>query len=280
MTGSSMDVLKGSRALARVNALADSWFAIGPALVLVLADAPVAAEASLVVLVVALVAQFAVELVTTRVREWLHRGAPLREQLAQSAWIYLVDALLSPLGFALALAAAVEPAAVALSWPIFLLLAVFARERDERLESLLELSEAYRGTARVLGEVVEHDDEYTGVHIRGVAEFAVAVASDLGLSPRQPRLVEFGSLLHDVGKIAIPKEIINKAGPLNDLEWQVIRTHTVEGQRILEGIGGLMREVGGSCAGRTSAGTGGISRRARGRGDPDRSADRLLLRRV
>ena len=148
------------------------------------------------------------------------------------------------LGFALALAALVEPAAVALSWPVFLLLAVFARERDERLASLLELSEAYRGTARVLGEVVEYDDAYTGLHIRGVAELAVEVAADMGLDPGRRRLVEFGSLLHDVGKIAIPNEIINKPGPLDDLEWQVIKTHTVEGQRMLERIGGLMSSVG------------------------------------
>ena len=98
---------------------------------------------------------------------------------------------------------------------MFLLLAVFARERDERLASLLELSEAYRGTARVLGEVVEHDDAYTAAHIRGVAELAVAVAADLDLTPDQRRLVEFGALLHDVGKIAIPNEIIQKPGPLD-----------------------------------------------------------------
>ena len=61
---------------------------------------------------------------------------------------------------------------------------------------------------------------------------------------KQRRLVEFGALLHDVGKIAIPKEIINKPGPLDEPEWQVIRTHTIEGQRMLAEIGGLMREVG------------------------------------
>ncbi len=121
---------------------------------------------------------------------------------------------------------------------------MFARERDERLSSLLELSEAYRGTARVLGEVVEHDDAYTAAHIRGVAELAVGVAADLELSPKQRRLVEFGALLHDVGKIAIPNEIIQKPGPLTDAEWEVIKTHTIEGARMLDRIGGLMRRVG------------------------------------
>jgi HD-GYP domain-containing protein (c-di-GMP phosphodiesterase class II) len=58
------------------------------------------------------------------------------------------------------------------------------------------------------------------------------------------RRVEFAALLHDVGKIAIPKEIINKPGPLDDVEWELIRTHTVEGERMLERVGGLLGEVG------------------------------------
>jgi HD-GYP domain-containing protein (c-di-GMP phosphodiesterase class II) len=241
----SIEVAQGGRRPSRLlNSLADSWFAIGPALVLVIAGSPEANQVSFLVLLGALAAQFAGDALTSRAREWLHQGASLSEQLAEISWIYLVDILLSPIGFALALAALAEPAAVALCWPVFLLLGLFAHERDERLASLLELSEAYRGTARVLGEVVQHDDAYTGLHIRGVAELAVEVAADLDLGPKQRRLVEFGALLHDVGKIAIPKEIIRKPGPLDELEWQVIKTHTIEGQRMLARIGGLMRDVG------------------------------------
>jgi putative nucleotidyltransferase with HDIG domain len=241
----SIEVAQGRRHPSRLlNSFADSWFAIGPALVLAIAGSPEANEVSFAILIAALAAQFAGDAVSSRVREWLHRGASVREQIAELSWIYLVDVLLSPIGFALALAAIAEPAAVALCWPVFLLLGLFAHERDERLASLLELSEAYRGTARVLGEVVQHDDAYTGLHIRGVAELAVEVAADLGLDQKQRRLVEFGALLHDVGKIAIPKEIIRKPGPLDELEWQVIKTHTIEGQRMLARIGGLMAEVG------------------------------------
>jgi HD-GYP domain-containing protein (c-di-GMP phosphodiesterase class II) len=50
--------------------------------------------------------------------------------------------------------------------------------------------------------------------------------------------------LHDVGKIAIPKEIINKPGKLDPAEWTIIKTHTVEGQKMLEQVGGFMRDVG------------------------------------
>ena len=51
-------------------------------------------------------------------------------------------------------------------------------------------------------------------------------------------------MLHDIGKIAIPKEIINKPGKLDPHEWTIIKTHTVEGQKMLERVGGFMREVG------------------------------------
>ncbi|MHB8235047.1 MAG: HD-GYP domain-containing protein, partial [Solirubrobacteraceae bacterium] len=56
--------------------------------------------------------------------------------------------------------------------------------------------------------------------------------------------VEFGALLHDIGKITVPKEIINKPSELDEREWAIIKTHTIEGQRMLETIGGFMSEIG------------------------------------
>jgi putative nucleotidyltransferase with HDIG domain len=91
---------------------------------------------------------------------------------------------------------------------------------------------------------VEADDAYTGEHCRGVVEMALRVCDSLHLDPSRRQRVEFGALLHDVGKVAIPKEIINKPGPLDDREWEIIRTHTVEGHRMLERVGGIMRDVG------------------------------------
>jgi HD-GYP domain-containing protein (c-di-GMP phosphodiesterase class II) len=75
-------------------------------------------------------------------------------------------------------------------------------------------------------------------------ELSLKVADRMGLDERRRRNVEFGALLHDVGKVAIPNEIINKPGPLNDAEWEVMRTHTLAGQRMLDRVGGSMREVG------------------------------------
>ena len=225
-------------------AAGDSWFAVGPALVLIAAGAPSAASAPWYVLAAALASQFAVESLASGVRERLHGDASPRDQFAESRWIYLVDTLLAPIGFAVALAAAGRPWALMLPLPLFLLLLIFARERTARLQSLLELSSAYRGTAHVLGDMIGHDDTYTGSHSRSVVELSVSVAAEIGLDERRRRNVEFGALLHDVGKVAIPNEIINKPGPLSDREWTAVRTHTVEGQRMLEKIGGLMSEIG------------------------------------
>jgi putative nucleotidyltransferase with HDIG domain len=109
---------------------------------------------------------------------------------------------------------------------------------------MLELSSAYRGTALVLGDVIEADDGYTGEHCKSVVNLALELAEHLGLNAQQRRNLEFAALLHDVGKIAIPKEIINKPGKLDPHEWTVIKTHTVEGQKMLERVGGFMRRVG------------------------------------
>jgi hypothetical protein len=224
--------------------LGDSWFTLGPAAVMSLAGSPSPSEGAWL-LVPAVLAQFAVESCATAVRERLHDGPGWREQLTEAMWVYRVDALLTPIGLALAMAAQPhEVFVLAFVLPLLALLRIFARERSERIDSLFELSEAYRGTARVLAQLVEHDDAYTGRHTRGVVELAGETAAELGLRPTQRRNVELAALLHDVGKITIPKEIVNKPAGLTEQEWGLMKTHTLEGQQMLDQIGGLMREIG------------------------------------
>jgi HD-GYP domain-containing protein (c-di-GMP phosphodiesterase class II) len=123
------------------------------------------------------------------------------------------------------------------------LLAYFARERGRRIDAALELSAAYRGTALLLSDVVDADDAYTGAHSRGVVDLVVAVARRLGVpEERLPRL-EFAALLHDVGKIRVPKEIINKPGPLSAAEWAIVRRHPADGEAMLRGVGGILAEA-------------------------------------
>jgi len=72
----------------------------------------------------------------------------------------------------------------------------------------------------------------------------LAVADVLHLPPDERTQAEFAALLHDVGKIRIPKSIIQKPGPLTAEERKLIETHTVEGERILDRVGGSLAEVG------------------------------------
>jgi HD-GYP domain-containing protein (c-di-GMP phosphodiesterase class II) len=128
--------------------------------------------------------------------------------------------------------------------PLVGLLSFFARERRVRIDHALELSSAYRGTALLLGDVVEADDAYTGSHSRHVVDLVLATCDRLRLSPQDRRDAEFVALLHDVGKIRIPNEIINKPGPLTPEERAIVETHTVVGEEMLDRVGGVLGNVG------------------------------------
>jgi putative nucleotidyltransferase with HDIG domain len=224
----------------------DCWYAIGPALVVGLLAPGAPAVELLPVYALALLAQFAFDLGTSIAQEWTRQATrpDLRMHFRLLGWICVVDVLLAPVGLAAALAAADAPYAFLLALPVGALLKLFARERSARIKHAVELGRAYRGTTLLLSDVLEHDDEYTGNHSHGVVALAIAVAQELGMDSLEQRNVEFGALLHDVGKIAIPNEIINKPGPLDDDEWTVIKTHTLEGQRMLDRVGGVMQEIG------------------------------------
>jgi putative nucleotidyltransferase with HDIG domain len=237
------DLATGELAPSRTwRILGNGWFAIGPVAMFELAGvAP--AKASAAVLVAALLAQFAVDFAVSGIRDLISTRTPIAAHLRES-WIYAIDAALAGVGLVVARQIDSSPAAVLSLVPLLGLLAFFAHERRQRLEGVLELGNAYRGTALVLGDVVEADDGYTGEHCKSVVALALDVADELKLDAQRRRNLEFGALLHDVGKIAIPKEIINKPGKLDAAEWTVIKTHTVEGQKMLERVGGFMREVG------------------------------------
>ncbi|HEX8715195.1 MAG TPA: HD-GYP domain-containing protein, partial [Solirubrobacteraceae bacterium] len=228
-----------------LTALGNSWFAIGPALVLVLAGdhSPVGRVG---VLLAALAAQFACDFAASVARERIYGGPRIGELIAEYRPVYAIDLALSALGLAVAYATIVAHSQLALLLiaPLFAMLRFFSRERHERLAQLLELNDAYQGTALLLGDVVEADDTYTGEHCKSVVRLSLDVAEQLGLDADRMRNVEFAALLHDVGKIAVPNEIINKPGRLDAHEWEIIKRHTIEGQRMLEKIGGFMTEIG------------------------------------
>ncbi|HEU0246426.1 MAG TPA: HD-GYP domain-containing protein [Gaiellaceae bacterium] len=225
--------------------LVSSWHAVGPAVVMIAAGEPTATLSAWPVLALALATQIGLDFAIAAARERVVYGISPRELAAAIGSVYAVDVVLTPMGLAIAVATVGEPVVAAfLGLPLVALLSVFARERQRRIDHALELSHAYRGTAFLLGDVVEADDAYTGSHSRDVVELSLGVADELGVTPRERRHTELAALLHDVGKIRIPNEIINKPGPLTPDERRVIETHTVEGELLLAKVGGLLGEVG------------------------------------
>ena len=222
----------------------DALHAVGPALVLVLAASGEPSWNALPIYAAALGAQFLVDLVSTMLRDWFVVGLGLHVKLPLIGWTWFVDTLLSIIGLLAALAARDQPYGALLVLPVVVLLWTFSRERSARIEQSLELGRAYRGTTLLLSDVLDEDDQYTAFHSRGVVQLSLAVTGALGLDERRKRNVEFGALLHDVGKIAIPKEILHKPGALSPDEWLVMATHTIEGQRMLDRVGGVLGEVG------------------------------------
>jgi putative nucleotidyltransferase with HDIG domain len=222
--------------------IGNAWFAIGPVAVFVIANTE-PRHAGALLLLCALVAEFAVDFTVSTIRLWIAREADFHTQLRDS-WVYGIDAALSGIGLVVAEDIHAAPYVTLSLIPLLGLLALFAHERHHRLESLLTLNSAYRGTALVLGDVVEADDGYTGEHCKSVVALAIEVGEHMGLGAEQLRNLEFGALLHDVGKIAIPKAIINKPDKLDPQEWTIIKTHTIEGQKMLDRVGGFMRDVG------------------------------------
>ena len=231
--------LSPARSLARI---ADSFYSLGPALVLVLFGAQAFSWTRLPVYLLAFVAQIVFDAGAGLTRTWFAERVRPRDQLPM-LWLYATDACLSCIGLLVAAAAVDDVWLVLLTLPLVAMLGLLARERRQRLDFGLALSTAYRGTATLLGYVVETDDQYTGAHSRDVVDLSRSTAAALGLPASQRRAVEFVAMLHDVGKIVVPKEILNKPGDLDAYEWQVIRTHTIQGERILKQVGGALARV-------------------------------------
>lgn len=99
-----------------------------------------------------------------------------------------------------------------------------------------KLKEAYWQTVTALSEAVDAKDRYTSGHSRRVAEYSRVIAKRMGKSMLEQEMIYRAGLLHDVGKIRIPIDIINKPGKLTDEEYDLIKIHPVTGYHILKDI--------------------------------------------
>jgi response regulator RpfG family c-di-GMP phosphodiesterase len=110
-------------------------------------------------------------------------------------------------------------------------------QRTAELDKALgSLENAYRSTLRALTSALETRDAETHGHSERVVTFSLRLGREYGLTAAEMKALEFGSLLHDIGKIGVPDAILRKPGKLTDEEWVKMREHPMHGQQILRGI--------------------------------------------
>jgi len=96
-----------------------------------------------------------------------------------------------------------------------------------------ELKEAYVDTVYMLAIACEANDETTGKHVRRIQYYSEALAIEMGISSKQAEYIGISSILHDVGKIYIPENILKKPAKLTPDEWVIMKTHTLRGEHLL-----------------------------------------------
>jgi HD-GYP domain-containing protein (c-di-GMP phosphodiesterase class II) len=115
-----------------------------------------------------------------------------------------------------------------------------SRAEDRRGEELVAAEEAFLGSqVRAFTIALATKDVYTEQHTRRVALRAVRVGEELGLAAGRLRALAIGALLHDVGKLSLPDEILKKPGPLTESEFAIVREHPQRGRKLLKEIGGF-----------------------------------------
>jgi len=105
---------------------------------------------------------------------------------------------------------------------------------EERVQQQAgRIEELFLGGVRALAQALEAKDPYLKGHSLRVAEYAVAIAAQLGLSEETRRTIALGGHLHDIGKIGVSEEVLHKSGRLSELEYRHVMEHPVIGARIL-----------------------------------------------
>ena len=103
-------------------------------------------------------------------------------------------------------------------------------------QALASLENAYRSTLKALTSALETRDSETHGHSERVVTYSLRLGREYGLDSELMKALEFGSLLHDIGKIGVPDAILRKPAKLTDEEWVRMREHPIHGQQILRGI--------------------------------------------
>jgi len=108
--------------------------------------------------------------------------------------------------------------------------------QEERQQGFERMRKAMRATVQSISLTVEMKDPYTSGHQQRVADLAQAMAAEMGLSVDRQDFIHIASSIHDIGKISIPSSILSKPTKLTDLEFRLIKTHSLSGYDILKDI--------------------------------------------
>lgn len=110
------------------------------------------------------------------------------------------------------------------------------KAEEERQKAQKKLRDALNKTIEAMAIAIEKRDPYTAGHQRRVAELSVAIAREMGLSEDRTEGIRFGAMIHDIGKIQVPLEILSKPGRLTEAEYEIIKTHPEAGYEIIREI--------------------------------------------
>jgi putative nucleotidyltransferase with HDIG domain len=110
------------------------------------------------------------------------------------------------------------------------------RDIADRKNSMDQLRKALGGTVQAIASVVDSTDPYTAGHQRRVADISRAIATEMGLSPDRIEGIRMAGIIHDIGKVSVPAEILSMPRKLTDLEFSLIKTHAQSGYEILKDI--------------------------------------------
>ncbi|MEL1135883.1 HD-GYP domain-containing protein [Desulfitobacterium sp. THU1] len=100
----------------------------------------------------------------------------------------------------------------------------------------MDMRKNYLNTVEALVTALEAKDSYTSGHSSRVAEWSVKIAEELKLAEDRVEFIKYAGVLHDVGKIGVNEDILNKSGKLTEAEWEIIRNHSAIGEQIVRSI--------------------------------------------
>jgi putative two-component system response regulator len=121
--------------------------------------------------------------------------------------------------------------------------AVCSRLERRRMVELFDTRSAHLQTVIMLANVIEARDPYTAGHLERVRRLALNLAFALDWTNEQIAILEFGAILHDIGKIIVPSRVLKKTGPLDEAEWKLMRQHPEAGAKMLEGVDHLKAAI-------------------------------------